>query len=66
MYSLKIQNWIFFIPTSYLLLVLVLGIIYSVTKDNIDYRFLQEHDDVTEESPVVKESKDRENIVGLN
>lgn len=49
MYSLKIQNWIFFIPAAYLAVVFMLGVIYSFNQDHIDFRFLHENEEIVEE-----------------
>ena len=33
LYTIKIKNWIFFIPAAYVLLLFILGFIYTQNKD---------------------------------
>jgi hypothetical protein len=65
--SLKIINWIFFIPAGYLVLVFIFGVIYTINKDHIDYRFLHENEEAREASEMLPSTiSESTNVLSIN
>jgi hypothetical protein len=45
LYTIKVENWVFFIPLGYLLLLFIWGIIYNINKDHNDSHFIDQQSD---------------------
>jgi len=44
--QLIFKNWVSFISILYLLLFFIVGLVYACNKDNIDFRYLHEHEEM--------------------
>ena len=44
-YKLPITNWVFFIPVVYLIIVLIVGIIYTSSRDQGDFKIMNSYEE---------------------